>query len=210
MKIKLTISSGFGDLVLPRANRTCRSAVGLNTWLDDFIYRCLISIAWSISFAIGRKAFELNPVVSFPFILICWKSYIGDTHCKSLKNGLPPRTKQRIYHIPEHWNYPHHPLNLLYFAVVAVNDIAWHNILKRKITAGDFYSFRVSNDDQMTHWPWLISFWIMLTKIFPGLSLGIVVRRYFMVNLLFLLQRGFLILIKDVLIYSNVIKLTIN
>ena len=72
---KLTISSGLGDLVLPRANRTCRSAVGLNTWLDDFIYRCRISIACSISFAIGRNAFELNPVVSFPFILICWKSY---------------------------------------------------------------------------------------------------------------------------------------
>ena len=52
----------------------------------------------------------------------------------------------------------------------------------------------------------LIMFWVILTEIFPGLSLGIVVRRYFMVNLLFLLQRGFLILIKDVLIYLNVIK----
>ena len=52
----------------------------------------------------------------------------------------------------------------------------------------------------------LMIFWVILTEIFPGLSLGIVVRRYFMVNLLFLLQRGFLILIKDVLIYLNVIK----
>ena len=107
-----------------------------------------------------------------------------------------PNRSNRFYHIPGRSNCRHRPLNLLYFAVAMVNDIAWHNILKRDLSGSSIHSNYTMYD----------SWFFILTKIFPGLSLGIVVRRYFMVNLLFLLQRGFLILIKDVLIYSNVIK----
>ena len=140
---------------------------------------------------------HLNSIRSFLFHLYWFveKAIQCDTKNEPKLSPTPNRSN-RFYHIPGRWNYPHRPLNLLYFAAVMVNDIAWHNILKRDLSGSSIHSNYTMYD----------SWFFILTKIFPGLSLGIVVRRYFMVNLLFLLQRGFLILIKDVLIYSNVIK----